>query len=305
MWSLKKAVVLFTVALVFVPSVARADDPPFVDWSSLLPGLTSTYNPDSTNICTSGKEQCVHSVIKEMDKRFKPLSDACDHDAVFALTYLRTTEEYHRFWHETPNHFSDMNWLNHYDAVFASYFFRASDDWNAGRKSSVPDAWKVAFDAADKQQVSALGNAFLGMNAHINRDLAYVLADIGLVAPDGSSRKPDHDTVNQFLNRIMDQIFPEITARYDATFDDGSTNQTTLDDFLTFQLIPAWRENAWRNAERLVSAPNAAARALVEASIEQAASAEANVIKAATMYLPLSNGKATRNAYCAIHHNDV
>ena len=122
----------------------------------------------------------------------------------------RTTEEYHRFWHE--GHFAEPNWLNHYDAVFGEYYFKAIDDWHNGRRTAVPEAWRIAFDATDKRAVSGYGSLFLGMNAHINRDLPFVLASIGMVKPDGTSRKADHDTVNQFLNRVADGLIPELAA---------------------------------------------------------------------------------------------
>jgi hypothetical protein len=54
------------------------------------------------------------------------------------------------------------------------------------------------------------------------------------------------------------------------------------------QMLVAWREEAWRNAELLVSAPAPAARALVGAQIEQVAAIEANLIIIATSYTPLS-----------------
>ena len=172
------ATVVCALSLAF-PAAASAEDPAFVDWSSLLPGLTTSYDPDDPNDCNAGRIQCVDKVIKEMYKRFNPLADSCNHDAVFSLTYLRTTEEYYRA-ATTPGFFEDVGFVNHEDAVFASYYFEAFDDWHNGRKSEVPQAWKIAFDAADKKQVSATGNLFLGMSAHINRDLPYVLYSIGL-----------------------------------------------------------------------------------------------------------------------------
>ena len=121
-----------------------------------------------------------------------------------------------------------------------------------------------------------------------------------MVKPDGSSRKPDHDRVNQFLNRVSDDLYPEVARRFDPTFDDADVPGTT-DDFLSFQPIPAWRETAWRNAERLVSAPTPAARALVAESIEQYAASQAQAIRLATAYGPLQSS-AARDAYCAVHH---
>jgi hypothetical protein len=299
--TLKLGALALAFVLVALPG-AQAEDPPFVDWASLVPPVGSPYNPDSPKICIKGNDNCVHSVIREMERRFVPLSDSCDHDALFAVTYLRTTEEYHRFWHEGP--FEDLNWLDHYDAVFASYYFTAQDDYSHGRP--VPGAWKVAFDAAKQQQVTALGNAFLGMNAHINRDLPFVLESIGLTAEDGTSRKADHNTVNQFLNRVSDELYPEVARRYDPTFDDGGVPGTFLDDMASFQLIPAWRELAWRNAERLTNAKTPADRAQVVQQIESLATTQAQAIVAATKYNALSSQSvAQRNAYCALHHDDV
>ena len=40
------------------------------------------------------KVQCIDKVVREMTKRFEPLASSCNHDAIFALTYLRVTEEY-------------------------------------------------------------------------------------------------------------------------------------------------------------------------------------------------------------------
>jgi hypothetical protein len=128
----------------------------------------------------------------------------------------------------------------------------------------------------------------LGISAHVNRDLPYVLAAIGLVKPDGTSRKPDHDKVNEFLNRVTDPLLAEAASRYDPTVDDTQINGTELDSTVFLQLMMAWRENAWRNAELLVAATNPAARALVEIEIERVAAIEANLIKLATAYSPLS-----------------
>ena len=194
--------------------------------------------------------------------------------------------------------------MNHEDAVFASYYFEAYDDWHKNRRSEVPRAWAIAFDAADGRQVSAQGDLLLGMSAHINRDLPYVFEAIGMVKPDGSSRKPDHDKVNTFLNRVSDELMPELARRFDPTVDDGNL-PTTLDDMLSFQAIAAMRETAWRNGERLAAADTPAARAAVAQSIEDYAAAEAEAIRAATAYPPLTGGSSARDAYCAVHHDDV
>jgi hypothetical protein len=290
-----------TVLFATAPFV-HADDPPYVDWTSILPSFTSAYEPSSANSCTSGKTLCVDAVIREMTKRFSPLADTCHHNAIFSLAYLRTTEEYRRTI-DDPSFFQETTWVNHYDAVFAKYYFDAYDAWSAGRRSAVPRAWLIAFDAAQARKVSSTGNLVLGINAHIRRDLPYVLAAVGLVRPDGSSRKEDHDKANEFLNRVNGLLIPEIARRFDPSVDDGQV-PTFVDDVATFQIIPAWREEAWRQAERLVSAPTAAIRAAVEAEIEANAATNALALRDATAYPPLLGGSGPRDAFCAGHHGD-
>jgi len=284
-----------------LPTAAHAEEPPLVNWSDLLPGLSTGYEPSDANDCKAGRIQCVDSVIREMTRRFDRQADDCDHDAIFALSYLRTTEEYRRA-ATTPGFFADPGFVNHEDAVFARYYFDAYDAWERGDATEVPPAWRTALHAADNSTVSATGNMLLGINAHIQNDLPFVLAEIGLVKPDGSSRKPDHDRVNAFLNRVSATLIPEIARRFDPTIDDGDL-PTWIDDLVTFQSVPAWRETAWRNAEALVNAPTPAARALVEQQIETYADSQAQLIRSATAYPPLADllgrGTRVRDAFCA------
>lgn len=282
------------------PAVAAAGDPPFVGVTQFLPPLPGTYSPSSDDACRSGALSCVDAVIGEMTRRFDAEAASCDHDALFALTYLRTTEEYRRAV-TTPGFFADPSFVNHEDAVFAGYYFRAHDAWHAGRGADVPGAWRVALDAADRGSVSGLGDMLLGINAHINRDLPYVLEAIGLVRPDGTSRKPDHDKVNVFLNRVTAGLYPELARRFDPTADDLDL-PGRLDDMATFQAFPAMREAAWRNAERLAAARTPLGRMLVESSIEAAATTTARAIALATTVLP--SQRSARNAFCAAHHDD-
>jgi len=278
-WSLAAAVTLL--------AAQATADPPFVPWSALLPSFTTGYQPTSDNDCTSGQLTCVDAVIQEMTTRFDGLEVSCNHNTLFALTYLRTTEEYRRAVVE-PGFFSDPSFINHQDAVFARYYFEAWDTYRAGQVWATPRAWRLAFAAADQKRVNGTGNILLGMSAHVNRDLPYVLAAIGLVKPDGSSRKPDHDKVNEFLNRVVEPLLDESASRYDPLVDDTQFDGSQLDEAALLQVLVAWRELAWRNAELLVNAPTPAARALVEAQIEQTAAIEANLIIVATSYTPLS-----------------
>jgi hypothetical protein len=97
---------------------------------------------------------------------------------------------------------------------------------------------------------------------------------------------------------IVTPLIDEIAARYDRAVR-VVPGIGSLGDYLEFQALPAWREQAWRNAELLASAPNAAARAVIAASIEQEAATEATTLLTLTRYLSPVTTSAPRDAYCA------
>jgi hypothetical protein len=292
------AVLPVAVGIIAAGSPASATaDPPFVGWSTVLPPLATDYEPNSSNDCVAGRVACVQHTIARMQKQFDPLASSCDHAAVFALAYLRTTQTYLDSTN-TGGYFADPAFVNHEDAAFAEMYFDAIDGWEAGRLDQVPPAWRVALQAGRDRTVSGTGDLLLGMNAHVNRDLPFVLAAIGLVAPDGTSRKPDHDKINVMLNHVVQPLIAEEAARFDPGIDSVRTpygvGYTAL-----MQLLVAWRESAWRAAERLVSAPDAASRARVAADIEGSAAQQAQTIRAGSTYLAPFSNSTTRDRYCA------
>jgi hypothetical protein len=288
---------LATLVVGVTAGPARADDPPFVGWSAALPAFAWEHEPTSSDECAAGKVSCVERSIREMERSLAPLEASCSHRAVFALAYLRTTQSYLRS-SQTPGFYRDPAFVNHEEAAFAALYFDAYEDWVAGRVDQVPPSWRIAFRAADARAVSGTGDLLLGINAHVNRDLPFALAEIGLVAPDGRSRKPDHDRVNAMLNGVVEPLLAEESARFDPSMEFLPTpfgvGYTGL-----MQLLVSWRETSWRHAELLVAAPDAEARARVEAQIETYAAANAAAIVAATRYLAPLTTTADRDRYCA------
>ena len=205
---------------------------------------------------------------------------------------------------DIPGYYQDVPFANHQDAVFAKYYTDAYYAYQSGDRASVPEAWRIAFDASRDKQVSGTGSLLLGMNAHINRDLPFVLAAVGLVAPDGSSRKPDYDAVEKWLYTATEPLLAEFAARFDPTIDDAN-DPFGLSNLALFQLVSGWRETAWRNAEALVSAPTPEARATVAASIEAEATDGAKTLLATQSYTPPLTSSGPRDQWCAAHHDDA
>jgi hypothetical protein len=283
----------------FAAPASAGEDPTIIDWTSALPPVGATFEPASENLCRKGHVHCVDSVVREMTRRFDDIAASCSHDAPFAVTYLRVTEFYRQSV-ENPTFFQDNAFVNFEDAVFASYYFDAYDDWHAGRTGEVPAAWRIAFAAADARRVSGTGNLLLGVNAHVVRDLPFVLAGIGLAAPDGRTRKKDHDKVNEIFYRAYGPVVDEISDRFDPSVRGVSLEGTTLDESLLVQMLISWREEAWRNAERLVLARTAEERADVARSIENLAALRARELESRYSYGLLSSS-APRDAHCAAY----
>jgi len=296
------------VALAVAGTTPASADGLYTPWSSLLPGWNDQFVPSSDNDCTAGRPACLNASLKELARILSITGQACSHNAIFPLAYLRMTQTY-GYTRDIPGYYEDVPYMNHMDAVFARYYTDAYYNWSSGDRADVPQAWLYALDAAKNKTVTGAGDLFLGMNAHINRDLPFVLYGSGLVNSYGESGKADYDVVEKWLNDDTAPLLAEAAQRFDPTVDDTSN---PLVNYLTFQMVSAWRETAWRNAELLAAAPDDAARALVAQGIENAANQTAQSFLTSFAVTPLGLGlplgsqtNATRDAYCAAHKNDT
>lgn len=259
--------------------------------SLTLPGvaLASIHEPTSKRACQVGKPKCVELVIKEMERRYKPLARQCDHNALFALGYLRTTEIFLQTLKDI--NYGDRATVIREDALFAKYYFRAFDAYHLG-SSNVPPAWKEAFDAAQSRSVTSSGDLILGFNAHIQRDLPFVLYE--LYKRGNPVSYEDHNRVNEFLQKV--NFLGELAQKFDPTIDDDDLPGEE-DDLQRFQLIASWRELAYRNFERLRDATSDEARAKVAAEIETYALVSAQLLRQQLSY-PSGTDSQERDAYC-------
>ena len=262
----------------------------------LLPALPVKHVPYAGDVCPDGAPSCIENTIAEMQRRLDTLAASCDHDAVFALAYLRVTENVRDA--VESGVFDDRVWLGQVDAVFAKLYFDSMDAWHSGdpaARASTPKSWQIALQAADDRAVTGLGNFMLAMNAHINRDFSYVLAEIGLTGPDGTSHKKDHNAYNRRLDSLYAPVFAEEAARFDPTFDD--IDLLTVEETLAGVIMRGWREMVWRNAEQLALAKTPGQRRIAEQTIEHYAATQAQLIRT-TFSSPSS---AKRDAWCADH----
>jgi hypothetical protein len=292
----RAGVTLTTVAVALAMGAAPAAHAqtspqlPDLPWPNLLPPAPSPANvqPGPVPGCRKARMSCIDRVIRRLRARRDRLG--CDHRAVFANTYLLLTQEIKRTMQRNPRFFSDNRWLIYLDVTFANFYFALYE-----KGAQLPEAWQVAFDTAASGDQNAAQDMLLGINAHVQRDMPYVMASVGLRKPDGTSRKPDHDAGNRILAAGYERIVRDAERRYDPFIAISNSSATPLDDFAGLEMVKGWREGVWRNAERLLNVRTDAERALVAQSIEANAAHWARMIAAP----PGPPGyRAQRDAYC-------
>jgi hypothetical protein len=232
--------------------------------------LAVSQRLSATEVCQQGKPECLELVIQEMERRYEPLEAQQDRDGIFALSYLRTTEKLQQLFDTVG--FENPASIVREDALFADYYFEAYDNYHLDT-GNVPQAWQIAFDAAENESVSGTGNLVLGTSAHILRDLPFVLYELDQKGTPIS--KADHDLFNEILLQV--DVLGELAQKFDPTIDDDDL-PGTADDLERFQVIALWRELTWQNYQRLRDAPDDISRQQVAAEIEGLSTATATTL---------------------------
>ena len=279
------------------PAAGGGGSVPDINWVRLLPPLDSPNAPQPGPVphCRVSSPKCVDTEVRRMTGLRDKLG--CDHRAVFDTTYLTLTKVFRRTLH-TEHLYEHPHYLYTEDALFADFYFDTVHAYEAG--VAVPPAWRIAFETAASGDANGAQDMLLGINAHVQNDMPFVVAALGTRTRSGESRKPDHDAVNAVLTKAYQPVVHAIRDHYDNLVGVTNSDATPLDDFAGLNLVRGWREKVWREAERLDNAKTMKERQQIAAEIQQYAADNARAIANANLTLP-PNYRQTRDAYCAAH----
>ena len=216
----------------------------------------------------------IGALVRRMEGLLEPLEAGGDPARFFLATYLRTTravaEKLER------GGFRDPAWVERWDVAFADLYLDAIEDAEAGRRP--PEPWAVAFGAG-RDGLPPLRHVLLGMNAHINYDLAQSLLavipsrdfdDPGLLA----DRHADHEHIDQVLVARVGAEDTELEAL------SGPRSRTDrllqpLNRLATRRFLRESRAKVWANARLLDAARRAGPQAYADrlADLERLAAA--------------------------------
>ncbi len=153
--------------------------------------------------------------------------------------------------------FDDPLWVDRLLHLFADYYFDALAQYETA-PSAAPAVWRHAHGATLSRDLHVLQCLLLGINAHINYDLALALRD--MLAPEWAqlsesqklTRYQDHRTVNAIIAETIDTVQDQIIEKVDPRMDLIDRVMGRLDEKLLSGLISQWREDVWEDAQNLL-----------------------------------------------------
>jgi hypothetical protein len=168
-----------------------------------------------------------------------------DRRAVFLGIYARMTAAVGR--QIERGAFADPEWVGEYLVAFANRYRVAVRDFEAGDADALADPWLLAFEAAEPGDSLVLQDAMLGVNAHINYDLALALDDVG-VGTDRAGKYADHCAIIDVIAGLVDEAQDALADRDADGLATLDSSLGRVDEWLTVATIDECRDSAWRTA---------------------------------------------------------
>lgn len=190
--------------------------------------------------------QTIDDIIDQMNH----VIDRCTREksklGYFAVLYRDVTVQVRNKIRE-GNYFEDNERMERLDVVFANRYLNAIHEyWNEDKPSK---SWMVAFDTSKSSSPMILQHLLLGMNAHINLDLAIATAQ---VAPGDSlpSIQRDFEKIMDLLSCMIEEVEERI-ERVSPSFRLIDKFGGKTDEKIAGFIIDKARDLGWRTAEKI------------------------------------------------------
>jgi hypothetical protein len=194
-----------------------------------------------------------------------------DHRADFLRCYSMMTAAMQRGLE--AGRFEDNYWVDQLMHRFATYYFDALSLYDQ-QHPATPAVWQQAHDATREQKMNVLQHLLMGINAHINYDLALALYDglqlewPVLTETQRRVREQDHQTVNRIIGETIDAVQDEVIKPRSRTFALVDQLMGRMDEWLLSQLITGWRSNVWEAGVDLLNAGSPERREAIRIRLE-------------------------------------
>jgi Family of unknown function (DUF5995) len=166
--------------------------------------------------------------------------EAGDAAGYFPAVYVRVTRDIGEGIRN--GRFDDGERMERMVDAFARYYVRART-----AEIPVPRCWKATWDAADDPNLLIVQHLLLGLNAHVNHDLAQAVIEVAPEIGGLKAVRPDFDAINHELAGTFDKVIQDLDRASRWVSEAASCGGGRL---FNFSLRVA-RSQAWGAAERL------------------------------------------------------
>lgn len=194
--------------------------------------------------------QTIDGVLERLDAIIDEAVERKSPHAFFAYLYRRTTAEIKR--NIDNGVFEDNPRMELFDVCFANLYIRAYNDYK--QKLPVSAAWKTAFDTTG-HTLCISQHIVLGMNAHINLDLAVAAARISEGKQLGVLQT-DFNRINAILFSLTQEMQRKLNKVSRMLYLADWAGKNSDEQLIDFSIGKA-RSFSWISANAIWNAPAA------------------------------------------------
>jgi hypothetical protein len=225
--------------------------------------------------------QTEQQLLQRMETQIAHWQSCADRREIFLRCYMMMTSN--TLAAIGDEEFRDPPWVARLLQRFAEYYFEALHDYDH-RPGDCPEVWRLTHDAAKDEKTWALQHLLLGVNAHINYDLALTVAELlqdewdDIGEAKRVQRYEDYCQVNVIIARTIDAVQDEVLQPAMPVMGVLDAVMGRMDEFLISRFITRWRDTVWDVALALMHAPTGAERSQHESTLERRVRARAEAI---------------------------
>jgi hypothetical protein len=163
--------------------------------------------PATTEHAITAPATTIDEVLSRLEKIIADSQDTDKRTGFFAALYYKVTSRVKDG--IVKNEFADGARMERLDVRFANRYLSALEQW---QKAIPPTgSWKIALDSTKRSSILVLQHLLLGVNAHINLDLA--IATVETVKENGQQLaeiRKDYDLINAIIGSLTYEVLNEI-----------------------------------------------------------------------------------------------
>lgn len=163
-----------------------------------------------------------------------------DASGYFCAMYARVTS--HIATSIAQGRFEDGERMERFASIFAGFYTRCH-----GPSPTRPRCWQASFDVAPRDDLLIVQHLLIGINAHVNFDLAQATVEVAAAGGSLQAVRGDFDAINDVLAAMTKDLLSDLDRVSSWTNEAGILGGGRL---FSFSLQRA-RAQAWSAAERL------------------------------------------------------